>query len=193
MEKNMQSSKGDGLQRYLFVEMSFAFFSLVEVRFEIFALIFHFHLEIANAIVGGGMLASAKSNKKEFDLANNIVIGGLVLQLLWFGLFVVIALIFHRRMMLAPTARSYQSEIRWRSYLHALYVASGLIIVRNIFRLIEYCQGSNGYLLTTEVFVYCLDALPMFLVVAWFLWKYVGEISGLLRQKQSYGNSMYEI
>ncbi|KAM0454572.1 hypothetical protein ACHAPV_005680 [Trichoderma viride] len=142
---------------------------------------------------GGGMLASAKTNKKEFDLANNIIIGGLVLQLLWFGLFVVIALIFHRRMMLAPTARSYQADIKWRSYLHALYVASVLIIVRNIFRLIEYCQGSNGYLLTTEVFVYCLDALPMFLVVAWFLWKYVGEVSGLLRTKQSYGLPMNEI
>lgn len=156
-------------------------------------LIFHFHLEISNVTVGGGMLASAKTNKKEFDLANNIIIGGLVLQLLWFGLFVVIALIFHRRMMLAPTARSYQADIKWRSYLHALYVASVLIIVRNIFRLIEYCQGSNGYLLTTEVFVYCLDALPMFLVVAWFLWKYVGEVSGLLRTKQSYGLPMNEI
>lgn len=154
---------------------------------------FTFQFGDTNVIVGGGMLASAKTNKKEFDLANNIIIGGLVLQLLWFGLFVVIALIFHRRMMLAPTARSYQSDIKWRSYLHALYVASALIIVRNIFRLIEYCQGSNGYLLTTEVFVYCLDALPMFLVVAWFLWKYIGEISELLRRKQSYGHAMHEI
>lgn len=192
MGSNMQSSDGDGLRRYLFAETSFAFFSSVVVRFKTFTLIF-FHLEISNVVVGGGMLASAKTNKKEFDLANNIIIGGLVLQLLWFGLFVVIALIFHRRMMLAPTARSYQSDIKWRSYLHALYVASVLIIVRNIFRLIEYCQGSNGYLLTTEVFVYCLDALPMFLVVAWFLWKYIGEISELLRRKQSYGHAMHEI
>jgi hypothetical protein len=139
------------------------------------------------------MLASAKTNKQEFDLANNIIIGGLVLQLLWFGLFVVVAIVFHRRMMLSPTARSYQPDIKWRSYLHALYVASALIIVRNIFRLIEYCQGSNGYLLTTEVFVYCLDALPMFLVVAWFLWKYLGEISGLLQRKQLYESSLQEI
>lgn len=193
MEKNMHLSDGDGLPRYLFVEMSFVFFSSVVVRFWTFTLISHFHLKISNVIAGGGMLASAKTNKKEFDLANNIIIGGLVLQLLWFGLFVVIALIFHRRMMLAPTARSYQSDIKWRSYLHALYVASVLIILRNIFRLIEYCQGSSGYLLTTEVFVYCLDALPMFLVVAWFLWKYVGEVSGLLRTKQSYGLPMNEI
>ncbi|PTB46508.1 hypothetical protein M441DRAFT_63786 [Trichoderma asperellum CBS 433.97] len=142
---------------------------------------------------GGGMLASAKTNKSAFDLGNNIIIGGLVLQLLWFGLFVVITLLFHRRMMLSPTARSYQPDIKWRSYLHALYVASALIIVRNIFRLIEYCQGSNGYLMTTEVFVYCLDALPMFLVVAWFLWKYPGEISGLLRRKELYDGSMHEI
>ncbi|KAK0755480.1 hypothetical protein N5P37_011988 [Trichoderma harzianum] len=142
---------------------------------------------------GGGMLASAKTNKAEFDAGNNIIIGGLVLQLLWFGLFVVIALIFHRRMILAPTARSHQADIKWRSYLHALYAASALIIIRNIFRLIEYCQGSNGYLLTTEVFVYCLDALPMFLVVAWFLWKYPGEMSPLLQKQALYNNSMHEI
>ncbi|KAL6697038.1 RTA1 like domain-containing protein [Trichoderma pleuroticola] len=142
---------------------------------------------------GGGMLASAKTNKAEFDAGNNIIIGGLVLQLLWFGFFVVIALIFHRRMMLAPTARSHHADIKWRSYLHALYVASALIIIRNIFRLIEYCQGSNGYLLTTEVFVYCLDALPMFLVVAWFLWKYPGEMSPLLQKQALYDDSMLEI
>lgn len=189
----MQLSNGDGLQSYLFAGTSYAFFFSVVVRFKTFTLILHFHLDTSNVSVGGGMLASAKSNKSEFDLANNIIIGGLVLQLLWFGLFVVVALIFHRRMMLAPTARSYQPDIRWRSYLHALYVASALIILRNIFRLIEYCQGSNGYLLTTEVFVYCLDALPMFLVVAWFLWKYIGEISGLLGRKQLYEGSMDDV
>lgn len=31
MENNMQLSNGDGLQRYLFAEMSFAFFSSVVV------------------------------------------------------------------------------------------------------------------------------------------------------------------
>ncbi|KAL6874706.1 RTA1 domain-containing protein [Trichoderma novae-zelandiae] len=142
---------------------------------------------------GGGMLASAKDNKSAFDTGNNIIIVGLVLQLLWFGFFVVIALVFHRRMNLAPTARSHQPDIRWRSYLHALYVASTLIIIRNIFRLIEYCEGSNGYLLTTEAFVYCLDALPMFLVVAWFHWKYPGEVSPLLQKQSLYRSSMQEI
>lgn len=139
------------------------------------------------------MLASAKTNKSEFDAGNNIIIGGLVLQLIWFGFFVVITLLFHRRMVLAPTARSHQSNIKWSSHLHALYVASTLIIIRNIFRLIEYCQGSNGYLLTTEVFVYCLDALPMFLVSSWFLWKYPGEISVLLQKQVVDDDSINEI
>ncbi|KAL7930655.1 RTA1 like domain-containing protein [Trichoderma chlorosporum] len=143
---------------------------------------------------GGGTLASAKSDKSKLDAGNNIIIGGLVLQILWFGFFVVVALIFHRRMILAPTARSHESNINWRSYLYALYVASSLIIIRNIFRLIEYVQGQSGYLLTTEVFVYCLDALPMFLVVLWFHWQYPGELSALLRKQALYNsNSMQEI
>lgn len=139
------------------------------------------------------MLASAKTNKAALNAGNNIIIGGLVLQLLWFAFFVIIALVFHYRMIQSPTARSHQANIKWRSYLHALYVASILIIIRNIFRLIEYCQGSNGYLLTTEVFVYCLDALPMLLVVTWLFWKYPGEISGLLHKQVTVNSTMYEL
>ncbi|KAL7781693.1 RTA1 like domain-containing protein [Trichoderma ceciliae] len=142
---------------------------------------------------GGGILASAKTSKSEVDLGNNVIICGLVLQLLWFGFFVGVSLIFHRRMILAPTARSYQPDINWRGYLHALYVASTLIIVRNIFRLVEYGQGNDGYLLSTEAFVYCLDALPMFLVVVWFSWKHPGQIRALLRKKVPSDNLMQDM
>jgi hypothetical protein len=139
------------------------------------------------------MLASAKDNKSAYNAGNDIIIGGLVLQLLWFGFFVVVALVFHRRMNLAPTAGSQRPDVRWRSYLHALYVASTLIIIRNVFRLVEYSEGSDGYLLSTEVFVYCLDAMPMFLLVAWLFWKYPGQMSPLLQKQSLYNDSLQEI
>lgn len=47
-----------------------------------------------------------------------------------------------------------------------LYVASGLIFVRSLFRLIEYIEGNGGVLLSSEVYLYIFDALLMLGVVA---------------------------
>lgn len=43
-----------------------------------------------------------------------------------------------------------------------LYASSILILVRSIFRLIEYAQGNDGYLISHEVFMYVFDAMLMF-------------------------------
>ena len=54
---------------------------------------------------------------------------------------------------------------RWRTHLVALYAASVLIMIRSVFRLVEYLQGFSGYLLSHEVFLYMFDALLMFCVM----------------------------
>lgn len=38
--------------------------------------------------------------------------------------------------------------------------------MRSIFRIIEYAQGYDGELRTTEVYFYVLDSLPIFLALA---------------------------
>jgi hypothetical protein len=43
-----------------------------------------------------------------------------------------------------------------------LYVASILILIRSIFRLIEYAQGNDGYIICHEVFMYVFDSMLMF-------------------------------
>jgi hypothetical protein len=40
-----------------------------------------------------------------------------------------------------------------------LYVVSLLILVRSVFGLIEYAGGSDGYLISHELFLYIFDAL----------------------------------
>lgn len=50
--------------------------------------------------------------------------------------------------------------------MSVLYVASGLIFVRSLFRLIEYIEGNDGVLLSSEVYLYIFDALLMLGVVA---------------------------
>ena len=56
----------------------------------------------------------------------------------------------------------------WKKHLYPLYIISGLIMVRSIFRVIEYAMGSKGYLLSHEWSMYIFDSLLMFAVtVIW--------------------------
>ncbi|KAH0382968.1 putative C6 transcription factor, partial [Aureobasidium melanogenum] len=80
---------------------------------------------------GGGMLAQGSS------FGNKIIIGGLVLQLLFFGFFMVSAVVFDRRMSGNPTTKVMAMPLPWKKHLHALYAGSIMILVRSLYRLID--------------------------------------------------------
>jgi hypothetical protein len=133
-------------------------------------------------------MAAGRNNASFTDIGNGVIIAGLVLQLLWFIFFLVVAIIFHRRMNLAPTPAARQPEIRWRSYLRTLYFVSTLIVIRSLFRVIEYVQGNTGYIMKHEAFLYFFDSLPMLFVVVYLHWKHPGEIGVLLRGQPAVTN-----
>jgi hypothetical protein len=116
---------------------------------------------------GGGMLATAKTEAST-KTGNNIITGGLAVQVIFFGFFIFTASIFHYRITRADRGRHTAVSVPWQQYLVILYIASTLIMIRSIFRIIEYGQGNSGYLLSTEVFIYVFDATLMFLVMVLF-------------------------
>ncbi|KAH7009026.1 RTA1 like protein-domain-containing protein [Ilyonectria destructans] len=116
---------------------------------------------------GGGMLANAKS-KDDQDRGENIIIGGLGIQVVFFGFFMVVTIVFHRRIIANPTPRSLSSVAPWNKYILVLYAASVFIMIRSVFRIAEYINGSDGALQSTEVYIYVFDAALMFIVVALF-------------------------
>ncbi|KAK7537028.1 RTA1 like protein-domain-containing protein [Phyllosticta citribraziliensis] len=130
--------------------------------------------------MGAGILSGADSRSSQ-DRGEMVIIIGLIVQLLFFGFFIIVAAVFHWRLNKSPTEASLRPETRWRYYLTALYGTSLFILVRCLFRLIEYIQGQDGYLLSKEVFLYVFDAVLMFLVCAWFNWWHPSEIGVLLR------------
>ncbi|KAL1631052.1 hypothetical protein SLS56_004575 [Neofusicoccum ribis] len=132
---------------------------------------------------GGSLLAigGRGGNSTMVNAGNNLIIAGLVIQVLFFSLFIVTASLFHRRMAQFPTTKSLQPEIRWRQYLFTLYLVSVLILIRSLFRVVEYCQGTDGYLLSKEVFMYLFDSLLMLAVMVYMNWKHPSEIGLLLR------------
>lgn len=55
-----------------------------------------------------------------------------------------------------------KTKIPWTRYMVVLYFINGLIMIRSIYRVTEYVQGSNGFLQSNEVFIYIFDATLMF-------------------------------
>ncbi|KAK7180429.1 RTA1 domain-containing protein [Paraphaeosphaeria sporulosa] len=104
------------------------------------------------------------------------VIGGLAIQLISFSCFGITAVIFHSRIRKRPTEASFQVDQAWIKTLHMLYAVSLLIIVRSIFRIIEYVSGENSYLLTHEWPLYVFDTVTMFAVAIVFFFLYPSDI-----------------
>ena len=154
---------------------------------------------------GAGLMAG----KTEANMKNGekIVVAGLFIQIAIFGLFVITAGIFHRRILRKPTHvtarpsppafpilrklgfnKRSKAEIgdpqiasegepaAWHKHMYALYVASGLILIRSVFRVIEYIMGNNGYLLKREVFLYIFDSVLMFATMVWLNIVHPGDI-----------------
>ncbi|KAM0427888.1 hypothetical protein ACHAPT_007347 [Fusarium lateritium] len=132
----------------------------------------------------GGALASGGSLDL-YHLGEKIIIVGLFVQIGIFGIFVVSTALFHSQIRTNPTPIASHGDITWKRYLWVLYLSSGLILVRSIFRVIEYLQGNDGYLISHEVFLYVFDALLMAAVMIVFLVCYVDDLAPVRQDKEA--------
>ncbi|CZR56676.1 related to RTA1 domain protein [Phialocephala subalpina] len=113
-------------------------------------------------IQGGG--ARMMANNSTVKTREYIVLGGLGLQTLSFGLFFLYA-ISESRMARSPTRVSLTTLAPWNATLRMLYVHP-----HSAFRIVEYIQGHDGYSLKHEWTLYAFESAPMFLVtVAFFV------------------------
>jgi hypothetical protein len=156
---------------------------------------------------GGGGIQAMKT-LTSMHTGQTLIIVGLFMQLAFFGLFVVVAGLFHWRLIKAGSSRNRASDdletsgfasktavvseptrvsssqqhlninnLPWKRHLYALYGSSALILVRSLFRVIEYLQGNSGYLLKHEVFLYVFDAILMLAVMVLFNWIHPSEVT----------------
>jgi hypothetical protein len=124
---------------------------------------------------GGGGIQSAGSLKL-YEIGEKVIIVGLFVQIAVFGFFMVTSLICHGRLAGAPTPAADQEIIPWRRHLYVLYTTSIIILVRSVFRVIEYVQGNGGYLISHEIFLYIFDACLMAAVMLIFFVWYIGDL-----------------
>ncbi|KAJ5853788.1 hypothetical protein N7534_006331 [Penicillium rubens] len=97
---------------------------------------------------GGGIMAGGSWDS--LHLGEKIVVAGLIIQVLFFGFFIITSAIFHIRLYKSPNQQSLVLSGIWQKHMTVLYVASMLIMIRSIFRTVEYAMGNNGYLLRHE-------------------------------------------
>ncbi|KFY74336.1 hypothetical protein V499_05647 [Pseudogymnoascus sp. VKM F-103] len=91
-------------------------------------------------IQGGGGGIQASGTPSSLTIGSNLVVGGLFVQLFFFGCFIAVAVHFDVAMHKVPTTRAQSSDVPWRKHLIALYIASVLIMIRSIFRVVDHFQ-----------------------------------------------------
>lgn len=121
------------------------------------------------------------------DAGRNVVVSGLVIQIIFFSLFMLTTSMFHYRILhpfqshpprlphifcRSPTSATssltfgklmYQHQpFPYSQYLYTIYFASILILTRSLFRIVEFVGGHAGSLMTVEWYLYVFDALLMF-------------------------------
>lgn len=126
--------------------------------------------DVLSFLVQGGA-SGLMVTRKHLKLGENIVVVGLLVQVIMFGLFAATAVLFQVRLHKNPTRESYSLDMPWKQSLYMLYGVSALIMVRSIFRVVEYSVGQGGYPLNHEWTLYIFDSLFMFSVmVVFYVW-----------------------
>lgn len=106
------------------------------------------------------MMSNAKA-QNTINLGNHIIIVGLIVQLVFFGFFIIISIVFHRRMLASPTEKSMVVTVPWSRYMMIMYAVNALIMIRSVYRVIEYVQGAQGVLQEHEAYLYAFDSSLM--------------------------------
>ncbi|KAJ5466156.1 hypothetical protein N7530_009943 [Penicillium desertorum] len=127
---------------------------------------------------GGGIQSSGSLDGMK--TGERIIIAGLFVQIIFFGFFIVVAILFDLKLRKYRIPRCFSGEVPWRKHLNVLYATSLLILIRSVFRLVEYIQGHQGYLLHHEVYLYVFDSLLILIAMIVFNVAHPSEITRLL-------------
>jgi hypothetical protein len=134
---------------------------------------------------GAGLRIQAGNGKSDIDpkMGSNIIVGGLIFQIVIFAVFIITIIIFNHRVRRDSHTTDRAIDVPWQQTLNMLYITSAFVMVRNIFRVAEYVMGTDGYLLSVEWGVYVFDASLMALTMAWFFWRYPHKIKRTLKHR----------
>ncbi|KAM0240155.1 hypothetical protein ACHAP5_008011 [Fusarium lateritium] len=126
-------------------------------------------------LCGAGVFVSADNISEQTD-GENVILAGLALQVVILIIFIIFAIVFDVTVIKEGYSGTTNPNSRLLPKMVILYLCSTLIMCRNIFRLVEFGQGEDGYLLAHEWPVYVLGIMFMAFVMVLMLGWYNGEM-----------------
>jgi hypothetical protein len=139
--------------------------------------------------IGGGMITNNNGTLQEqadrAKLGKNVILVGLWIQIIFFGIFLLVALLFQFRG--RQHFQTLPAGLGWKKHMYTLYGVGFLVLVRSLFRVAEYIQGVDGYLYSHEAFLYIFDALLIFIAMVAMNVVHPADIARLLKGKDSLG------
>ncbi|KAL1681762.1 RTA1 like protein-domain-containing protein [Schizophyllum commune] len=130
--------------------------------------------------------AGLEANDKLDKIGSSIALAGLILQILSFLFFTALLFRFgwrartaHPEIWRIGAGESYWKDFGffkvtpfqdWRILWVVMCLTSVAIIIRCIFRIVEYQGGSRGYVMMHEGYSYVLDSLPLWIAMTLYAW-----------------------
>lgn len=124
-------------------------------------------------IAGVGLQASPSTSVTHVGKA--IVLAGLLFQAVAMCFFLLIGWRLQHCVEQSPSTISIRLR-GWKKHMFALHTVGIAILVRNLVRVIEYAQGSRGFVATHEVMVYMFDAVPILLAMVVYAVVHPGRL-----------------
>lgn len=113
---------------------------------------------IIGIITGNGAAKAINTSNSpgELKAGRDLIRASIMLQLISFVAFITLLSIFYRRCL-----RTKVMNKKLQTIISLLYVSSGCILARNVYRVVEVWEGYDGYVANHEVFFYVFDGALM--------------------------------
>jgi len=105
---------------------------------------------------GASRVANVQATVTDLKVGRGLIRASILLQMACFVGFIALEVTLHRRLV---NARLLSPKLR--TIIILLYASSAIIMVRNIYRVVDVWEGYTGYLETHEAFFYVFDAAVM--------------------------------
>ncbi|ORY69901.1 RTA-like protein, partial [Pseudomassariella vexata] len=137
-------------------------------------------LQLIGAVLVAGTEPNDSNAQHKLDLGKKIALAGISIQIMGFGLFSIVAARFYftskqfaadlesrllkadeRQKTATLEGSSRKFNPNWRTILFTVNASCALILVRSVYREIEFAEGKGGHVQQYEWFFYIFDALPI--------------------------------
>ncbi|EKV11507.1 hypothetical protein PDIG_18250 [Penicillium digitatum PHI26] len=148
----------------------------------LFAASIHMELSRIIVIVKGEQFALIRVDwmTKILVTGDHVIISGLIVQIVLFGFFLISAVVSQKRLDSHSECLAVADQYPWRKHMWALQSSIILVLIRSIIRVVEYSQGTNGYLTEHEVLICVFDGMLMLTLLVVFAIIHPSEVKYLL-------------